>query len=42
MMIGSLGLASAENKLSVAYAGDAGHMDDLVRKYVRALPENRW
>ena len=30
MMIGSLGLASAENKLSVAYAGDAGHMDDLI------------
>jgi len=31
MMIGSLGLASAENKLSIAYAGDAGHMDDLVQ-----------
>jgi len=31
MMIGSLGLASAENKLSVAYAGDAGHMDDLIQ-----------
>src|SRR5215469_8788166 len=31
MMIGSLGLASAENKLSVAYGGDAGHMDDLVQ-----------
>jgi polysaccharide pyruvyl transferase WcaK-like protein len=30
MMIGSLGLASAENKLSVAYAGDAGHMEDLI------------
>jgi len=30
MMIGSLGLGSAENKLSVAYAGDAGHMDDLI------------
>jgi polysaccharide pyruvyl transferase WcaK-like protein len=30
MMIGSLALASAENKLSVAYAGDAGHMDDLI------------
>ena len=30
MMIGSLGLASAQNKLSVAYAGDAGHMDDLI------------
>ncbi len=31
MMIGSLGLASAENKLSVAYAGDAGHMDELLQ-----------
>jgi polysaccharide pyruvyl transferase WcaK-like protein len=32
MMIGSLGLASAENKLSVAYGGDAGHMDDLIQR----------
>jgi polysaccharide pyruvyl transferase WcaK-like protein len=32
MMIGSLGLASAQNKLSVAYAGDAGHMDDLLQR----------
>ncbi|HUL32257.1 MAG TPA: polysaccharide pyruvyl transferase family protein [Candidatus Eisenbacteria bacterium] len=31
MMIGSLGLATAQNKLSVAYAGDAGHMDDLIQ-----------
>jgi polysaccharide pyruvyl transferase WcaK-like protein len=30
MTIGSLGLASAENKLSVAYGGDAGHMEDLI------------
>jgi len=30
MMIGSLGLASAENKLSVAYGGEAGHMDGLI------------
>jgi polysaccharide pyruvyl transferase WcaK-like protein len=30
MMIGSLGLASAENKLSLAYGGEAGHMDPLV------------
>src|SRR5258708_14241327 len=27
MMIGSLGLASAENKLSLAYGGEAGHND---------------
>src|SRR2546430_6598302 len=30
MMIGSLGLASAENKLSLAYGGEAGHMDALI------------
>jgi polysaccharide pyruvyl transferase WcaK-like protein len=30
MMIGSLGLASAENKLSLGYGGEAGHMDGLV------------
>jgi polysaccharide pyruvyl transferase WcaK-like protein len=30
MMIGSLGLASAENKLSVGYGGEAGHMDALI------------
>src|SRR5437762_14148062 len=27
MMIGSLGIASAENKLSVGYGAEAGHMD---------------
>ena len=32
MTIGSLGLASAQNKLSVAYAGDAGHMEDLIQR----------
>lgn len=31
MMIGSLGLASAENKLSVGYGGEAGHMDGLLQ-----------
>ena len=30
MMIGSLGLASAENKLSVGYGGEAGHMDGTI------------
>src|SRR5271163_3530556 len=30
MMIGSLGLASAENKLSVGYGGEAGHMDRMI------------
>jgi polysaccharide pyruvyl transferase WcaK-like protein len=31
MMIGSLGLASAENKLSLAYGGEAGDMDGLIQ-----------
>src|ERR1700751_5372728 len=30
MMIGSLGIASAQNKLSVGYGGEAGHMDGLL------------
>jgi polysaccharide pyruvyl transferase WcaK-like protein len=30
MMIGSLGLASAENKLSVGYGAEAGHMDGII------------
>lgn len=38
MMIGSLGLASAENKLSLAYGAEAGHMDrvieDMCARYV--------
>ena len=38
MMIGSLGLASAENKLSLGYGGEAGHMDrvieDMCARYV--------
>src|SRR2546425_6165476 len=39
MMIGSLGLASAENKLSIGYGAEAGHMDRLIERmcgrYVR-------
>jgi len=31
-MIGSLGIASAENKLSVGYGGEAGHMDPLIER----------
>ena len=38
MMIGSLGIASAENKLSLGYGGEAGRMDGLIqwmcRRYV--------
>jgi polysaccharide pyruvyl transferase WcaK-like protein len=30
MMIGSLGFASAENKLSIGYGAEAGHMDKLI------------
>ena len=32
MMIGSLGLAAVENKLSVGYGAEAGHMDPMVAK----------
>lgn len=32
MMIGSLGIAAAENKLSVGYGAEAGHMDPTIRK----------
>jgi polysaccharide pyruvyl transferase WcaK-like protein len=39
MMVGALGIASAENKLAIGYGGEAGAMDpslqDLVRKYCR-------
>jgi len=32
MMIGSLGIAAAENKLSIGYGAEAGHMDPLLTK----------
>ena len=32
MMIGSLGIAAAQNKLSVGYGAEAGHMDRLLRE----------
>ena len=32
MMVGSLGLASAENKLSLGYGGEAGYMDPLIER----------
>ena len=37
MMIGSLGIAAAQNKLSGGYGGEAGHMDPLIAGNVRAL-----
>ncbi|MFY9529568.1 MAG: polysaccharide pyruvyl transferase family protein [Candidatus Acidiferrales bacterium] len=35
MMIGSLGIAAARNKLSVAYGAEAGEMDPLLQKMCR-------
>jgi polysaccharide pyruvyl transferase WcaK-like protein len=35
MMIGALGIASAQNKLSVAYGGEAGAMDPLLQNMCR-------
>jgi polysaccharide pyruvyl transferase WcaK-like protein len=35
MIIGALGIASAQNKLSVAYGGEAGDMDPLLQKMCR-------
>jgi polysaccharide pyruvyl transferase WcaK-like protein len=32
MMIGSLGMASAENKVSIGYGAEAGHMDPMVAR----------
>lgn len=32
MMIGALGIAAAQNKLSIAYGGEAGAMDPLLQK----------
>jgi polysaccharide pyruvyl transferase WcaK-like protein len=32
MMIGSLGIAAAQNKLSVGYGAEAGHMDSLLAR----------
>ena len=36
MMIGSLGFASSENKISVGYGAEAGHMDSLIEKMCAA------
>ncbi len=40
MMIGSLGLAAAENKLSVGYGAEAGHMDPLIKKMCARFCKN--
>jgi polysaccharide pyruvyl transferase WcaK-like protein len=40
MMIGSLGIAAAENKLSVGYGGEAGYMDPSIRKMCARFCQN--
>ncbi len=40
MMIGSLGIASAQNKLSVAFGAEAGQMDLLLQKMCRRYCSN--
>ncbi len=40
MMIGSLGIAAAQNKLSVGYGSEAGHMDPLVKKMCGRFCQN--
>jgi polysaccharide pyruvyl transferase WcaK-like protein len=40
MMIGSLGIAAAQNKLSVGYGAEAGHMDPLIRKMCARYCQN--
>jgi polysaccharide pyruvyl transferase WcaK-like protein len=40
MMIGSLGIAAAENKLSVGYGAEAGHMDPLIAKMCSRYCQN--
>ena len=40
MMIGSLGIAAAQNKLSVGYGAEAGHMDPVVAKMCARYCQN--
>jgi polysaccharide pyruvyl transferase WcaK-like protein len=40
MMIGSLGIAAAENKLSVGYGAEAGDMDPLLKKMCARFCKN--
>jgi polysaccharide pyruvyl transferase WcaK-like protein len=40
MMIGSLGIAAAQNKLSVGYGAEAGHMDPLIAKMCARYCQN--
>ncbi len=40
MMIGSLGIAAAQNKLSIAYGGEAGAMDAFLQKMCKRFCRN--
>src|SRR5438105_2371676 len=40
MMIGSLGIAAAQNKLSVGYGAEAGHMDPMMAKMCARYCQN--
>jgi polysaccharide pyruvyl transferase WcaK-like protein len=40
MMIGSLGIAAAENKLSIGYGSEAGHMEPLIAKMCARFCQN--
>src|SRR5947209_9760389 len=40
MMIGALGIAAAQNKLSVGYGAEAGHMDPLIAKMCSRYCQN--
>src|SRR5207244_11671567 len=41
MMIGSLGIAAAQNKLSVGYGSEAGYMDPMIAKMCARYCKNR-
>jgi len=40
MIVGSLGIAAAQNKLSVGYGAEAGHMDPLIAKMCARYCQN--
>src|SRR5262244_3013077 len=40
MMIGSLGFASSENKISIGFGAEAGHMDPLIEKMCARYVKN--
>ncbi|MCZ7681129.1 MAG: hypothetical protein M5U28_21025 [Sandaracinaceae bacterium] len=42
MMVGALGLATAEEKIAVGYGGEAGAMDPRSRTWWRSTARPRW